>query len=170
MDFRTASELCKNKILTKEGRSWAEYYPIEPEKCWGSWLSYLLSTLSTIWAKLRVPLVGKSSVYNWFVTQRYTRWSQLSVSVFPAFSAFSCGQFVLWFCEFWELKMMINPEVMMILLIISQEFGLLEVDNSSTSHSKEWKLFYVNEIKKITKRIILKIFPRNFRLLLRCRL
>ena len=115
MDFRTASELCKNKILTKEGRSWAEYYPIEiePEKCWGSWLSYLLSTLSTIWAKLRVPLVGKSSVYNWFLTQRYTRWSQLSVSVFPAFSAFSCGQFDLWFCELWKLKMMINPENML---------------------------------------------------------
>ena len=64
----------------------------------------------------------------------------------------------------------INPEVMMILLIISKEFGFLEVDYSSTSHSKEWKLFYVNEIKKMTKRINLKIFPRNFRLLLRCRL
>ena len=118
---------------------------------------------STSWEKLSLQLIC-------YLTCYCARWSQLSVSVFPAFSAFSCGQFVLWFCEFWKLKMMINPEVMMILLIISQEFGLLEVDNSSTSHSKEWKLFYVNEIKKITKRIILKIFPRNFRLLLRCRL
>ena len=185
MDFRTASELCKNKILTKEGRSWAEYYPIEiePEKCWGSWLSYLLSTLSTIWAKLRVPLVAKSSVYNWFVTQRYARDDLSSQSQFsPHFRHFGIFMWPFCFVILWKLKMtgrrsvkilwkmMINPEVMMILLIISQEFGLLEVDNSSTSHSKEWKLFYVNEIKKITKRIILKIFPRNFRLLLRCRL
>ena len=48
-------------------------------------------------------------------------------------------------------------------------------DDSTYHFSRIWivgsrLLFYVNEIKKMTKRIILKIFPKNFRLLLRCRL